>query len=124
MNSLSLVTLVSILINISFGFKTNCTSTVGEPCSVWLEPGEPAYEIFHLCLTDSDKELGVGLLKKGADLSEIEKENILIQTKVSEDAKKTFFTSLNDRPYASNRNIVIVPNDSRMGSRLNKQRRK
>uniref|UniRef100_A0A0K0FIT9 Uncharacterized protein n=1 Tax=Strongyloides venezuelensis TaxID=75913 RepID=A0A0K0FIT9_STRVS len=124
MNSLSIIILLGILVTISYGFSTNCTSAVDESCTVWLTAGKPAYQIFSKCLTEEDKKLGVGVLTTEAKPSEIEKENNLIKNEVSKDAKETFFGSLNNIPYASNRDIVIVSNDSNMGNRFKRAIRK
>uniref|UniRef100_A0A0N5B3J6 Uncharacterized protein n=1 Tax=Strongyloides papillosus TaxID=174720 RepID=A0A0N5B3J6_STREA len=123
MNSLSIAILFGILINISCGFLTNCTRNLEKPCTAWLKPGEPAYKKFLGCLKDPEK-IGIGLALGENDPSKIKKENELIESKVPTESIKCFFSKLKNRPYAPNRKIVIVPYDSRMSSRLNKQRRK
>uniref|UniRef100_A0A0N5BRE7 Transposase n=1 Tax=Strongyloides papillosus TaxID=174720 RepID=A0A0N5BRE7_STREA len=111
MNSLRIAILVYVFINNSYGFLTNCIENANKTCTVQLKPDEPAYKLFLRCLKDSEKQY-IGLDFGETNLTKIEKENELIEKNVSKESKEKFFTKLRRGPYASNKNIIVVPYNS------------
>uniref|UniRef100_A0A0N5CI61 Uncharacterized protein n=1 Tax=Strongyloides papillosus TaxID=174720 RepID=A0A0N5CI61_STREA len=80
MNSLSVVIFIAILINILFGYKTNCTRDIRIPCAVYLTPSEDAYRKLLQTIDPYDKlNYGIGLGPYDTDWKKIRKENQAIK---------------------------------------------
>uniref|UniRef100_A0A0K0FIT6 Secreted protein n=1 Tax=Strongyloides venezuelensis TaxID=75913 RepID=A0A0K0FIT6_STRVS len=111
MNSLDTFILIVILIDFSFGYKTDCTQDMGKPCTVYLTPHEDAYQELFLSSIDCMNKLvhDIGLMENETNLETIEKENENIKKFVGEDEIRTFINKLPDVTYGYNRSVEIVP---------------
>uniref|UniRef100_A0A0N5BQY9 Uncharacterized protein n=1 Tax=Strongyloides papillosus TaxID=174720 RepID=A0A0N5BQY9_STREA len=94
MNSLSIVILVGILINISYGYTHNCFETTTIKCTVYLEPGEAAYKTFLDSLEDSVRNR-FDLLTGETDPDLIDKANDIIKKYVSQESIVSQLTIIN-----------------------------
>uniref|UniRef100_A0A0K0FIT7 Uncharacterized protein n=1 Tax=Strongyloides venezuelensis TaxID=75913 RepID=A0A0K0FIT7_STRVS len=114
MNSLCVVILIGILINISFGYKTNCEAALPLSCTFFLTPDDEAYQNTLLgSLKSRHKDTNnLGLDKNESDESKIEEVNKKLQTALDDDTINDFLKNVygfGKRGYGGVR-IVLVSN--------------